>query len=257
MREDTAELAKYQLSDDSDGRSPSFLARRSSQSLAGRRGSVSTDADVDDVETGPSRLAAEPILETSEPSSPEVELDAPPLESPSLLSKALRMYGQVTSAPGKPRVDRASADSTATDVETSRPLLSSRGPSGSSQTADVGEPSETTPLIRGRSHTDRPVNGSNGFFDVESQKRAVSEPDGRLGPPRDAGLRRGFVHLVQVLTQPKRWDRRAVWQNAVVAPISYLPAVTVGLLLNILDALSYGTQRPFYFRVILLTHTQE
>ncbi|KAL1857346.1 hypothetical protein Plec18170_003468 [Paecilomyces lecythidis] len=39
---------------------------------------------------------------------------------------------------------------------------------------------------------------------------------------------------------PKSWDRRTVWEEGVVRPISLLPSVFLGLLLNILDALSYG-----------------
>jgi SulP family sulfate permease len=45
---------------------------------------------------------------------------------------------------------------------------------------------------------------------------------------------------VAVAINPKKWDRRALWNNVVVTPTSCLPAVAVGLLLNILDALSYG-----------------
>ncbi|RMD44498.1 hypothetical protein DV735_g640, partial [Chaetothyriales sp. CBS 134920] len=43
-----------------------------------------------------------------------------------------------------------------------------------------------------------------------------------------------------ILTQPKTWSVKAVYQQAVVRPISLLPAVFLGLLLNVLDALSYG-----------------
>jgi SulP family sulfate permease len=46
--------------------------------------------------------------------------------------------------------------------------------------------------------------------------------------------------VAQTVTNPKRWDRKAIWRNAILAPISCLPAVILGLLLNILDALSYG-----------------
>jgi sulfate permease, SulP family len=35
-------------------------------------------------------------------------------------------------------------------------------------------------------------------------------------------------------------DRRTIWENGVVDPIHRIPAVILGLLLNILDALSYG-----------------
>ncbi|CAI7644737.1 unnamed protein product [Penicillium manginii] len=44
----------------------------------------------------------------------------------------------------------------------------------------------------------------------------------------------------RILFNPKSWDRRAIWQEGVVHPFSLIPAVLLGLLLNILDALSYG-----------------
>jgi sulfate permease, SulP family len=48
------------------------------------------------------------------------------------------------------------------------------------------------------------------------------------------------TEIARTVLNPKRWNRKAIWQNAVVEPVGYLPAVTLGLLLNILDALSYG-----------------
>lgn len=39
---------------------------------------------------------------------------------------------------------------------------------------------------------------------------------------------------------PKKWDRRTVWQTFVAHPASLVPSVFLGLLLNVLDALSYG-----------------
>lgn len=42
------------------------------------------------------------------------------------------------------------------------------------------------------------------------------------------------------VSHPKTWNPKAVYQEVVVHPISLLPAVFLGLLLNILDALSYG-----------------
>ncbi|EER39692.1 sulfate transporter [Histoplasma capsulatum H143] len=39
---------------------------------------------------------------------------------------------------------------------------------------------------------------------------------------------------------PQAWDRRVIWRKGIVYPIALLPAVFLGLLLNILDALSYG-----------------
>jgi len=42
------------------------------------------------------------------------------------------------------------------------------------------------------------------------------------------------------ISHPKTWNRRAIWREGFVQPVSVLPAVFLGLLLNILDALSYG-----------------
>ena len=44
----------------------------------------------------------------------------------------------------------------------------------------------------------------------------------------------------RVMCSPKSWDRRTVWQSGVVYPVSLFPSVLLGLLLNVLDALSYG-----------------
>jgi SulP family sulfate permease len=53
------------------------------------------------------------------------------------------------------------------------------------------------------------------------------------------------AHTVVVAVDPRRWDRKLIWQNAVLTPVSCLPSVAVGLLLNILDALSYGEKDMF------------
>jgi len=53
------------------------------------------------------------------------------------------------------------------------------------------------------------------------------------------------VDIARTVFNPKRWDRKAIWDNAVMGPIYYLPAVVLGLLLNILDALSYGRCKVF------------
>ncbi|GAB1200731.1 hypothetical protein APSETT444_010109 [Aspergillus pseudonomiae] len=44
----------------------------------------------------------------------------------------------------------------------------------------------------------------------------------------------------QGLMHPKSWNGRKVWEQGVIYPVSLLPSVFLGLLLNILDALSYG-----------------
>jgi sulfate permease, SulP family len=100
-----------------------------------------------------------------------------------------------------------------------------------------GEPdisgNEQSPLIRSSS---RPRNrqGYGAIGDVESQRKArPSQNIFTLTYLQGEKARR-------LLCNPKSWDRHTIWRQGVVYPIGLLPAVLVGLLLNILDALSYG-----------------
>src|SRR5690606_735810 len=77
-----------------------------------------------------------------------------------------------------------------------------------------------------------------GMGDVEAQ--GSWRPSGLRGFQRR--VRSGAAKYHTILSSPSKWDGRAVWHGAVVTPASYMPAVVVGLLLNILDALSYGTR---------------
>lgn len=78
-----------------------------------------------------------------------------------------------------------------------------------------------------------------GQPDLERQeaKRRVSWPRLRnvILWPKEKGY-----NIARIVVNPKSWNRRAIWANAVMAPVSCLPAVILGVLLNILDALSYG-----------------
>ena len=47
-------------------------------------------------------------------------------------------------------------------------------------------------------------------------------------------------HALRLLTNVKGWTLKGLWEHGCVQPASYIPAVLLGLLLNILDALSYG-----------------
>ena len=71
--------------------------------------------------------------------------------------------------------------------------------------------------------------------DVEGQ--GVSSRRLRSAPSK---LVSDITRCSRLLFCPKLWDGRAVWRNGVAYPVSLLPSVFLGLLLNILDALSYG-----------------
>lgn len=53
--------------------------------------------------------------------------------------------------------------------------------------------------------------------------------------PKEKGL-----NAVKNVFYSKTWNKKDIWENGVLQTASYLPAVFLGLLLNILDGLSYG-----------------
>ena len=100
--------------------------------------------------------------------------------------------------------------------------------------------SERTPLLgKDASFETHHPDWISGQRDIERQdlRRRVSWPRLRniVLWPKEKG-----VDIARTVLNPKSWDRKVIWQTAVIAPTGCLPAVVLGLLLNILDALSYG-----------------
>jgi SulP family sulfate permease len=107
----------------------------------------------------------------------------------------------------------------------------------------ISQPHETSSLLRQKNGHVEPslAYGSMPFArDLESLRSAPTQHFKYL---RDTVVdwRRRSERGFKVLAAPKTWDKRAIWRYGVVTPAAYLPAVLLGLLLNILDALSYGT----------------
>ena len=102
------------------------------------------------------------------------------------------------------------------------------------------EPTERTSLLGKdtRFETHHP-DWLRGEQDVERQsiKRTPAWPKLRnlVMWPREKGK-----EVARIALDPRAWDRKAIWQHAVKEPVGALPAAILGLLLNILDALSYG-----------------
>lgn len=91
--------------------------------------------------------------------------------------------------------------------------------------------SETTPLLSPGSHRSR---SPEDLGDLESLK-----PRPRRSLSIGAEAVKKIRHVASVMN-PKSWNKKSIWERGVMDPIRCLPAVIVGLLLNILDALSYG-----------------
>lgn len=224
------------MTDQTERRSPSFLARKRSQSVGrANREYSSSEAETDDAETGTFR-GSETIEEDYEPELPKDVDDGQLDEGPSLLARALRRSPPDTQTPEIPQHDGRTDEPATTAQERSPQVLPSIRP----RIEEHRQPTETSPLLGPRSDAAESPNGTRSSYDLESQKRPIRR---RLfGYFSKTGVQawHKVSHVFHVAVDPKRWDRRALWQNVVVAPIACLPAVIVGLLLNILDALSYG-----------------
>ncbi|KAI5466378.1 sulfate transporter family-domain-containing protein [Mariannaea sp. PMI_226] len=223
IRQDTAELASYLLSDGQAPPSPAFLRSRSSI----HEGSVSIIGD--DSSVADHVRDSSTIVEVSEPSSPETERNTDAPAGPSVLANLLKDSPHLSSIQRQP-CDVEFEEDSHDDGDEPEPRLHT-------------EPSsERTPLLA------RVTSGSRQSYteDLEGQKVKVKHPwiNSLVGVSQKVEER--MAHGVAVAVNPRRWNGKAMWHNAVVTPISCLPAVAVGLLLNILDALSYGAFELFF-----------
>ncbi|KAJ9157895.1 Sulfate transporter family protein [Pleurostoma richardsiae] len=242
VREDTAELASYILSDKSAARSPSFLARQRPPSSHLARDVSVSDSDLDDAET--STIArSEPIIEVAEPSAPEDFAVDDVEEGPSLIATMLRKSPPDT-ATSPPQTPKGSPTPRPQSMPPRLEEESKLIPRGRQRTVpdDLWEDdqTETAPLLRALSHSVSYTNGAARNVDLESQKS-----------PRHKSWLKGVAGAVshvkakasdagRTLCDQKTWAPRNIWEKVIKQPLLALPAVILGLILNILDALSYG-----------------
>lgn len=112
----------------------------------------------------------------------------------------------------------------------------------------ISQPSEQTTL-RGK----RTAYGS--IKDLEGQQVARAEPENRIRAVLQRSRER-TVCIVRAVSNLKSWDRRYVLEYGVRQPASFVPPVILGLLLNILDALSYGDTQVLRYRSEQIADTQ-
>lgn len=116
--------------------------------------------------------------------------------------------------------------------ESQQPDTVTRARSRSSNVPGAMLPNERTSLLGGDR---KPSLGYAKFNDVERQRPAKEKYHKQWR--KAVSNTRACVYTV---SHPKTWNPKAIYREVVVHPISLLPAVFLGLLLNILDALSYG-----------------
>ncbi|PSS03573.1 cyclic nucleotide-binding domain-containing protein [Coniella lustricola] len=237
VREDTAELASYFLSDKKKPKSSSFLTRPRSQSSTLRReSSLRSPFSDDEDDLDPIGGSSDTIVEVSEPPSPGDDDETS--EGPSVTSNMLRR------SPPESYQDHFAAQLG------KHQSLSSAERSGENRTANGAiwstdeeiayeHPVETTPLLKSKSHASSfRQNGHGHSADADSVDIERQKPIGTL---RWFSGRASHLHDLAIMAcHPKRWDSQAIMQKFVIEPVKTLPAVFVGLILNILDALSYG-----------------
>ncbi len=229
VREDTAELASLALSDIASYRSGNSPSRHNTSSP--RQNTSSSFPHLPD-ETDSCRKESnksprpDPIEEVMEPSSPHNSESSPKSPGKSALTEMIRNW---------PPIDQ---DTPNTDDEDAlagngiQPVIVKEG--------IISQPSEQTSLLLKRSAWGQ--YGSLAYAsvrDLESQKKVKQGP---LEFIKMAAARSQdwTAKYGRVVANPKSWNWHTIWKQGVRQPIAYLPPVMLGLLLNILDALSYG-----------------
>jgi hypothetical protein len=178
------------------------------------------------------------IPEVSEPPSPEDNDGDHSSEGPSALANLLRKSPPQSLAPEGVSTIQPS-DRTGGETETDGEISEAPLPRTRRQPSLTGNETERTPLLR------RQTTGGTHQVDVEGQTNQIGGSwlrklfGSTTGPTPTTA--QGYVEV----ESKSSFSWKSIAQHAVIAPASCLPAVCVGLLLNILDALSYGERKPF------------
>ena len=169
----------------------------------------------------------DPIEETSEPVSPSGSYEDALTSSE--LTAALR---------ARPSARSRESASTSLDMTRDQQLPPPAIPEVVISNEDAEESNERTPLLpRAHLSTSRRQR-QNRVPDLEQQDPPSEVPD--HVDHRYSSVQRAGGRIAQMFSNPKRWDFRMLGRKIVYEPVCMVPAVFLGLLLNLLDALSYG-----------------
>jgi SulP family sulfate permease len=234
VREDTAELASYALSDRASIQSSSPPPRHAIQTHLDYCFTGGSDND-SSMTGGGEPIHRETIEEVSEPVSPADGHSPPSRPGTSALSDLIRRSPPSTTPPNEeseqiPRSNGHAATST-TDEGQPKLVITPNGVAVDERTPLLSKPKGPEPHI----HPDY-IGGEGDLEDQKPRKKPYwSKLHKAVAWPREQG-----GEIARTVFTPRNWDTKAIWKHAVAAPIGYLPAVILGLLLNVLDALSYG-----------------
>lgn len=222
VREKTQELANYYLLDSNSIRSGDSSTRNDAQGSSdseqkGPRRARSSTNDSLQWESRESQdsMREEVIEEVSEPVSPA---------EPGKDSSHTKLTGRVEEDYLRERKGQKRNDVPDVVVE---------------DTDDISVGEQSTLLPKGRL-TRPPQRSTYGTTSDDEMYGHVKKPRQRRIAAAISRVQQSLRTTFYTATHPKQWNRKALWTNCVVAPVTPLPAVFLGLLLNILDGLSYG-----------------
>ncbi|KZF26373.1 hypothetical protein L228DRAFT_264776 [Xylona heveae TC161] len=236
VREQTAELASWALSDAASMQSGSSPPHHFMDEEAGSQTS--------DINTGHASNSEDGILTpraSNGPSQPEV--DDPPSEtgSPRSTSSSTHRTPKTSyltemlrnSPPDSKPSPRREDTKDPTPPERNVPTVEI------SQEPDHGI-GENTPLLSKRTDPQyHASNSQNQAQDIESLTYSKQSTWSKLQTFSSRSTHRARDCL-RMATSPKVWNKETIWRGGVLEVGSRLPAVILGLLMNVLDALSYG-----------------
>ena len=237
VRDDSADLATYLLSKQHDH----VLSRQRSLSFTSF---PSPDAANPKVSCGgtvsePAQNHAE-VTEATEagPFRPGGRPSRSAAAGQSMLTAMIKRcppHSQPASLPEVSTLESRLLDSSATEVTSSSDSQHTRKGDCNFSHRIVND---ETPLLSAMDDND---GGGEAGFDCENQTPKKLKRSWKTFAYQSIGRTSDrAVTNVTVALNPKSWSRETTWQRCVVEPIACLPAAIVGLLLNVLDALSYG-----------------
>lgn len=232
VREDTAELASWALSDKTSfvsGHSPTRHLLCPTAPSTSSRNNVRIDEQERWDQPKPAEFdCPNAIPEASEPASPSSMQSSRKSPGVSALSQMFKNTPPTEAASsGSDDEDKVLDDMGLEPVTVREGIIS--------------QPTEQTALF-----LKKQVYGSNGTdinvpnHDLENQETHWTRTTGRQnGDSFSRVVERGRSAMAKIF-RPKSWGAEAIWKEGLLRPARYTPAVILGLLLNILDALSYG-----------------
>lgn len=229
VREDTAELASWALSD-----KPSFdNAHSPTRHLLSPTSLFDDDARLNGrnlLDHGQAEDSSRPdvIPEASEPVSPSSMPSSRKFPGMSALSEMFR------STPSTDDDDPCVNDE-------NQSIGSSRIGAVTVPEGIISQPTEQTALLLREQVYRSNVNKRQSYLgDLEDQK-SNQHTTAERGFTKVVAATAGYSRrALTKIVHPKSWKTKAVWDQALLKPAGYIPSVVLGLLLNILDALSYG-----------------